>query len=152
MTGHSIFAHSRASPCEGFCLIIIKYTLSEYLQNKSAQILCPLIIWEKKLWIISPAVKYLTRKVHFDERTAGTYASKPLERRICVWRVSNAKIKISMFSGSLMRSQRSPGKRREAFVAYMPAVNLIYYINSQVISDNDRTWCLSGFILQIFRQ
>jgi len=43
MTGHSIFAHSRAPPCEGFCLIIIKYLLSEYLQNKSAQILCPVI-------------------------------------------------------------------------------------------------------------
>jgi hypothetical protein len=26
--------------------------------------------------------------VYFDERAAGTYASKPLERRICVWRVS----------------------------------------------------------------
>ena len=30
----------------------------------------------------------LTQKVHFAERTAGTYASKPLERRMCVWRVS----------------------------------------------------------------
>jgi hypothetical protein len=30
----------------------------------------------------------LTRKVHFDERTAGTYASKPLERRMCVCRAS----------------------------------------------------------------
>jgi hypothetical protein len=50
MTGHSIFAHSQSSTSEGFCLIIIKiikYLLSEYLQNKSAQILCPVVIIRK---------------------------------------------------------------------------------------------------------
>ena len=49
MTGHNIFAHSPESVrgLRGiFLIIIIRYILSEYLQNKSAQTLCPVIIRE----------------------------------------------------------------------------------------------------------
>jgi hypothetical protein len=41
VTGHSIFAHSRSSTSEGFCLFVIDYSLFEYLQNKPAHLLCP---------------------------------------------------------------------------------------------------------------
>ena len=39
--GHSILAHSRSSTSEEFSLFIIKYILSEYRENKTAQILYP---------------------------------------------------------------------------------------------------------------
>ena len=45
--GHSIFAHSRSSTSEEFSLFIIRYMLSEYRENKTAQMLCRFSICEK---------------------------------------------------------------------------------------------------------
>jgi len=45
--GHSILTHSRSSTSEAFSLIIMKYTLSEYRENKTVQMLCPFSTLEK---------------------------------------------------------------------------------------------------------
>jgi hypothetical protein len=76
----------------------------------------------------------LIQKLHLDKIMAGTYAQKPLQRRICVCTVILAiKMKTCKISELLIRLQRFC---RRAFSAHMPAMNCIFGLKELFNSIN----------------